>query len=949
MKFLSLLFFLFLANISQAQILKKLKDKVKNRAKYEVENAKYEAKQKARQTARNELEGIKADFDSTDIDYAILVSDNAGLFGVKGKGSFGAKFLRLGGIAKSMYRDFDLDDEENANLNLQMGQSAYAMGRFVFAEKRYNAAKYYFERSGRTGELNYLKTIAGLGLLYTNTSRFQLANEYTDKALQLRTNRLGANSMAVASSLNNYAVLHYNLGLYNEAEKEFEQSVNIIKQNNQQATMPYAIVLNNKAMLFQTMGNYEAAIKLLNDVLQLIDQLPQSKSNNELKFLSNMGLLYQQMNQYSKAESIYQQLDKKLANNSVEKATMLNNYAVLLMLMKQDEKVESMLQQSADIFKNTLGESSPAYAKVISDLGNFYRYKKRYDDATPLLQQALQIREQTLGVDHPMYVQSQEDEALLLWKKNDLAAAIPLYKTVMQKTIDFINNYFAPMSDAEKTKYWDLLSPRFQRFYNFALDAQSTDQSILQDLFAYRVATKGILLNSAEKISKEILHSQDQQLVSDYINWIDHKEQLARLYVYSKKDLEEQNVNIDSLENEVNNMEKRLSENSTAFANFYFSEKINYNEIQSKLGGDEALVEIIRLQKFDGVLTNSCRYVGLVVTNDQSNPQVVVIDDGDNLEDQRARTYRVMMKNKIKDEKSYAYFWQPFAAKLENKKTVYLSLDGVYDQVNLNTLKPVGGDFLIQQYNFVLLSNPRDVLKRNSEKLAVNNKKATLIGFPDYGKGVLVALPGTKVEVEEINKVLKTSGYQVAELMQQEATESNLKSAKEISILHIATHGYFLKDVTNTSWPIGVHKDFAKDNVLLRSGLMLTGAAEADQLKPGLENNNNGIITSYEAMNLDLTGTDLVVLSACETGLGEVKAGEGVYGLQRAFLVAGADAIIMSLWKVDDKATQQLMNNFYKNLMKDDNKQKAFRDAQLQLMTTLQQPLYWGAFVMMEN
>ncbi|HQV07225.1 MAG TPA: hypothetical protein PKW62_10715, partial [Chitinophagaceae bacterium] len=104
MKFLSLLFFLFLANISQAQILKKLKDKVKNRAKYEVENAKYEAKQKARQTARNELEGIKADFDSTDIDYAILVSDNAGLFGVKGKGSFGAKFLRLGGIAKSMYR-----------------------------------------------------------------------------------------------------------------------------------------------------------------------------------------------------------------------------------------------------------------------------------------------------------------------------------------------------------------------------------------------------------------------------------------------------------------------------------------------------------------------------------------------------------------------------------------------------------------------------------------------------------------------------------------------------------------------------------------------------------------------------------------------------------------------------------------------------------------------------
>lgn len=165
-------------------------------------------------------------------------------------------------------------------------------------------------------------------------------------------------------------------------------------------------------------------------------------------------------------------------------------------------------------------------------------------------------------------------------------------------------------------------------------------------------------------------------------------------------------------------------------------------------------------------------------------------------------------------------------------------------------------------------------------------------------------------EVEGVGGQLKTSGYDVAELMQQDATETNLKSAKHVKVLHIATHGYFLKDVVKPSWPLGVHTDYAKDNVLLRSGLMLTGASNADKLIPGLDNSNNGIITSYEAMNLDLKGTNLVVLSACETGLGEVKAGEGVYGLQRAFLVAGADAIIMSLWKVDDAATQELMNIF---------------------------------------
>lgn len=946
MKILLAFSFLLFTMKAPAQILKRIKDRVVNTGKGEVNNAKYDAKMKARNGVRNELEGIKADFDSTDIDYAILLSDNSGLFGGQGRGEFGAKFLKLGAIANSLYKDVDIDDEETATLNLQMGQSAYAMGRYIFAEKRLKAAQFFFEKSGQTDELAYLKAVASQGLLFTSTGRFPLAEKFTKQALQLRQTKLGKDNMAVAASLNNYAVLHYNLGHYNESEKEFAAALSIIRANKLQEAMPYAIVLNNEAILYQSMGRYEAAVKLLQEALQIAGKVEVTKAKNHLKFFSNLALLFQHMEKYEEAERIYQGLEKRLERGKPEFANMLNNVAILAMLMKREDRVEDMLKRSAEIYKTSLGENGPAYAKVTSDLGNYYRYKGRYAEAEPLLIKVLQTREQVLGNQHPLFVQSQEDLALLYWKKKDLAKAMPYYHEAMEKTLDFINRYFPPMSEAEKTKYWDMLSPRFQRFYNFAIEASALNKDIISDLFEYRSATKGLLLNSTRKISKAILNSGNEQLIRDYTEWIDQKEQLTTFYAYSKEELKEQAVNLDSLESSVNRMEKKISENSKDFANFFFTGKTKVGEIQKELKPDEALIEIIRVRNFDQVFTENSRYLGLVITKNNPQPKMVILENGNDLENKYSKTYRLSIKNKLNDEGSWAQYWAPFDPEVKGKKKIYVSLDGVYNQVNLYSLKK--GDYLITQYDIILLGNPRDLLT-NEKNNANTGKKATLVGFPDYGTGVIVQLPGTKVEIDEINKVLKSSGYQVAELMQRDATETNLKAAKTASILHIATHGYFLKDVEHTSWPIGVHADNAKDNVLLRSGLMLTGASEADKNATGLDSANNGIMTSYEAMNLDLKGTNLVVLSACETGLGEIKAGEGVYGLQRAFLVAGAEAIVMSLWKVDDAATQQLMNSFYANWIKNGDKQKAFKQAQIQLMSKFKDPFYWGAFVMMEN
>ncbi|MEQ1678250.1 MAG: tetratricopeptide repeat protein [Chitinophagaceae bacterium] len=759
MKILLILLPLFIAMSSSAQILNKIKDRAKGKAQGEVSNAKYTAKSKARQAAYKELDDFNAEFDSTDVDYAILLSDNSGVFGGRGRGEFGAKFARLGTIAHSLYKDADLTDEENARLNMQLGQSAYATGRLIYAEKRLNAARNYFERGSLTADPGYTKTIATQGLLYTSMGRFAQAETSTGEALQIRKEKQGETSMAVAASLNNYAVLHYNQGQYNEAEKEFESAIQLIKTNGQEQAMTHAIILNNKAILYQSIGRYEDGAKLLESALQLAGKLEVSKAKNHLKFFSNLALLYQQMGKYAEAERIYQGLERRLEKGKPEYANMLNNLAILYMVMKKDDKVEEMLRRSAGIYKASMGETNPAYAKVVSDLGNYLRYKGRYDEATPMLEGVLKSRETSLGITHPLYVQSQEDLAILLWRKKDYNGAYTLYHAVMEKSLEFINKYFPPMSESEKTKYWDMLSPRFQRFYNFALEAGSANKEILTDLFEYRLATKGLLLSSSRKVSESILNSGNEKLVKDFLEWLDQKEQLTALYGYSKEELNEQGINLDSLENAANAMEKKLSENSKEFSRFYFTSKVKYSDVQSKLKADEALIEIIRLKIFDQVLLDSSSYLGLVVTKGSPQPKLVLLPNGNEMEGKLAKTYRLMMKNKMNDEKSYIHYWQPFEAEVKGKKTIYASVDGVYNQINLYTLKKPAGDFLINQYDIVLMGNAKDILK-SGKSSGAPGKKATLIGFPDYGSGSIPQLPATKTEVNGINKMLKTSGYQ---------------------------------------------------------------------------------------------------------------------------------------------------------------------------------------------
>lgn len=901
---------------------------------------------RGKKIASGDLEEERTRIDSSDFNYAISVIDNSGMMDIQDADEAAIKTVTtVTSVTKSS------DEKTGAQRSrdfLDIAEELYKKRVYPAAEVNFMLAKESYETEGLTSTINYSKVHADLGLLYATMGRFSTAEKFTTDAMTLRANTVGKNSRAYASSLNNRGVLMQELARYNEAEKNFAEALQTIERRIGVGSQEYAVTLNNQAILYAEIGRFTDAIDNLKRASAILDKLKKKSLRQQVGFQSNLALLYQQTGKFAEAETIYINLEKILGNQNPYYAGVINNLALLYIQMGKLDKVEGYLQTSANVYKTKFGDKNPNYAKVLNDLGNFYRMEGRFDDAEKSLNQALAIRGTALDENHPDYVKSQEDLGILYWKKGDLTKAGEYYSLAMNKSLDFINRYFPPMSEAEKTKYWDVLQPRFQRFYNYCLDASATNPAVLQTIFEFQMTTKGLLLNSTNKIKSTIMASGNEALIRDYTAWLDRKEALARYYSLSREELANQKVNLADLEKEANDMERSLSERSAEFSQGYTSERVEMKSVTNLIGDLEAVVEIIRIRKFDKDLTAESRYAVLVLTKGASVPKVTILDNGSQLETRFAKYYKNAILQRIPDEFSYIQFWSKIDPLLTGKKVIYLSPDGVYTQINVNTIrKPGVAEYISNRFDVFTFGNSRDLIAAKTKR-PTPAKEAFLLGFPEFG-GVAPALPGTKAEIAAVASVLKTAGYKVSQRTQLEATEASIKSLGGPSLVHIATHGYFLADADADA--MGVDADHAKNNPLLRSGLILAGAPDPakEERKPDLESNDNGVLTAYEAMNLNLGGTDLIVLSACETGLGEIRAGEGVYGLQRAFQVAGAKALLMSLWKVDDTATQLLMTNFYTNWTKGGSKLKAFKQAQAQLMANpkYKDPYFWGAFVML--
>ena len=496
--------------------------------------------------------------------------------------------------------------------------------------------------------------------------------------------------------------------------------------------------------------------------------------------------------------------------------------------------------------------------------------------------------------------------------------------------------------------------------------------------------------NSFQRLRQNL--SPDEQPILD--EYTAAQSQLAALLYedLNDKDWNTYHTQIESLQQEIEHLENDLARRSTDFQ--VETESIEIDAIQILIPDDAILMEFVSYEPIDLTTTpkeqrGNPRYAAYLLFPDG---RIETIDLGDAAEIdaaiqsfvgliqnrnaglQRAGaapTIRPDVVNQVTSDINTLVF-DPIAPYLEDTDHLLISPDGQLNLLPFEALQPeAGGDYLIQQYQISYLNSGRDLLKFDLIEPSTN--PAVIVANPDYevADDTVVAqgrstgdgrrstelnrfkvepLPGTGAEAEAIRPLLPNADIHT----EDEATENLLKSVQSPRILHIATHGFFLPDVerpetqefTNFATfsddrPFPTHA--LTENPLLRSGLALAG------FNTRTSGSEDGVFTALEASQLNLFGTQLVVLSACETGLGDIANGEGVYGLRRAFALAGAESQLMSLWQVSDYGTQSLMARYYEKLTAGMGRSEALREVQLEMIEQGGQyshPYYWAAFIL---
>jgi CHAT domain-containing protein len=808
-----------------------------------------------------------------------------------------------------------------------------SQGKYVRAESLYKTSLSILERALGKDHLNIAASLNNLATLYGNQGKYEQAELLLQRSLSIREKVLGENHPDVAASLNNLAESYRNQGENKQAELLLQRSLSIREKVLGEDHPETAQSLNNLAALYVGQGKYVQAELIFQRSLAIRKKNLGGDNLDVAQSLNNLADLYIRQEKYMKAELLFQRsLDinkKKLGENHPETANSLNNLALTYANQEKYPQAELLFQKALSIRENVLEKDHPDVANTLNNLAELYRKQRQYAKAEPVYQRALDINEKKLGKNHPYVGINLNNLAVLYASQEKNVQAVEFHRRSSIIKERELSQILLNSSEQDKKNYIDniAINPSFSAYLAISSNHPNAKKLAMTNL----LRSQGRILDSTaetiQSIRTQLRNRPDLQKLFDSLKLVFQQQSALTTSKLSREKPQAYGEIYQELEQRRQEIESKLSSQSAVFRQVIAP--VELAKVQALVPQNAALVHIVRYQPFNPKGDKPKPHYAAAILRSTGDPHWVDLGTAAEIEQniQKFRSYLQDGSNTNNQQRQqiartlHTQLIQPLRQHLGDAKHLLLSPDAALNLIPFEALQDTDNKYLIEQYTFSYLTSGRDLLRFPA---APPSRQAPIV-FSEIHYQANFSPLATQAETNQIQKIFPNTQI----IRDRAATKTALQQVQAPQILHLATHGFFKpapKDTNNL------------DNPLTRSGIVLAGADSRS---------GAGILTGLEVSGLDLYGTQLVVLSACETGLGDISAGEGIYGLRRALVIAGSQSQVLSLWKVGDAATVELMKLFYQNLKAGMGRHEALRDAQLKLLRhpNYQNPYNWAAFI----
>jgi CHAT domain-containing protein/tetratricopeptide (TPR) repeat protein len=927
------------------------------------------------------------------LDVAQTLNDLAALYKLQGRyGQAEPLFRQALAIREELLGKNHADVAISLNnlASLYVDQNQYAQ-----AEPLLQRALATWEMAADKSPPRLAQTLNNLALVYKNQGLYNRAEPLYLRALELIETMLGKNHPETAILLTNLAHLYSEQGAYARAEPILQRALAIQETALGKNHPDVNQTLNNLAALYKNQGLYGRAEALSQRALAQGEKTF-GKNNPGITYaLTNLAHLYIEQGLYGRAEPFVRRTlaiqEAALGARNPDVATSLHGLASLYEKQAAYRQAEPLFQRAISIQEATLGGQNPELAASLQSLASLYWKQGAYAQAEPLFQRALAIHE-ALGNTSADFVRALNGLALLRLAQQRPGDALPLFTRAFALSEQRLRQEALDFSESRLSSFLHYLRADEQRLYAL-LRAHPGDPGVQRLALSAVLLLKGRSAEETAHISRTLYRGLGPEDRDTFERLRGLRTQLATLSLEGPGPLSPQDFQKrrEGLASQGDALEEALARRSAPLRALTALPPPSgiIGRTAAALPEGSALVEFVvytdsplvppagtrRLKP-----SSTPRYLALVLLPDATT-RAVDLGPAKPLDRAASRLRSALARQdasfQATAQELYRLAFQPLQPLLGSIRRLFLSPDGQLSLVPFAALHD-GHGFLVDTFDFVYLTSGRDLLPRPSEEhptsvfvlsdpdftsaaraqpsahsgLFKPLPRAVSARLADLPSSLWVPLPGTRQEAETIQRLLP----QAQLFLGAEATKERLLRLPTPGILHLATHGFWLEDTPTPPGSRAVGHFGALDDTplavpppepLLRSGLAFAGARAptSGASLPSASAPNAALVTALELAGLDLWGTQLVVLSACDTGRGDVQLGQGVYGLRRALVVAGAETVVMSLWKVDDGSTRLLMDTYYRNLLAGQGRASALREAMRSLRASRPHPHDWAPFI----